>query len=300
MSEVETDSPQRSLSVEDLQRVLRILKQTTGHLDPRALYQAIVEAIPRELGAFPLVNLAMVFPATGRLVTVAVSGDDATQVAEAYGGLMTQSIDTGITGWVASNGKTYYAPDAPADPLYFTGASRSPRPGSELALPVLVEGEVVAVLNLESGTVDAFSPPMIGMLEAVADHIGTAIQNALLHDQIREDAARLEAALSRLRTAEAAFAAMLPERAWIVDGSGRIEVVVEAEHGRIQFHAAMADAIVDELADSARGVWENALARALRGQAAEAVVTWKDRMPRAGHIRLFPLHADSQRVLVLA
>lgn len=297
---METGSPQSSLSVDDLQRVLRILKQATGHLDPRALYQAIVEAIPRELGSFHLVNLAMVFPATGRLVTVAVSGDDATQVSEAYGGLMTQPIDTGITGWVARNGKTYYAPNAPADPLYFSGANLAPRPGSELALPILVDEEVVAVLNLESRSVDAFSPPMIGMLEAVADHVGTAIQNALLHDQAREDSARLEAALARLRTAEAAFAAMLTGRAWIVDGSGRIEVVVFAEQGRIQFHAAMADAIVDELTDSARGVWENALARALRGQPAEAVVTWKDRMPRAGHIRLFPLQTDGQRVLVLA
>lgn len=300
MSGVDTGSPGSALSVDHLQRVLRILKQTTGYLDPRALYNAIVEAIPRELGAFHLVNLAMVFPATGRLVTVAVSGIDARAVSEAYGGFMTQSIETGITGWVARNGKTYYAPNAPADPLYFSGANRAPRPGSELALPIKVDGDVVAVLNLESTDVDAFSPSMIGMLEAVADHIGAAIQNALLHDQVREESARLEAALTRLRTAEAAFAAVLPGRAWIVDGEGRIEMVVVPEQGRVQFHAATQDAILDEIAESSLAVWESALAKARRGQRAEAVVTWKDRHPRAGHIRLFPLVPDGRRVLVLA
>ncbi len=295
-----------SLSVEDLHKVLRVLKATSGHLHSRELYQSIVDAIPRELGSFHIVNLALVFPGTARLVTVAVSGDDAQRIAEAYGGLVTQPIDKGIMGWVVTNGRSYYAPDAAGDPLYYSGYNLSPRKGSELALPVKVDGEVVAVLNLESRMEDAFSPPMIGMLEVVADHIGEGIQNALLHEQALADAERLRGAFERLRVTEAAFAAVLSavaRTAWIVDAKGRIEARIEADGGRVAFHAASTDTLQEELSEASRAAWEAALARVARGEAVEAEVSGRDGARPAGRIRLYLVAGapgDGRRVLVLA
>lgn len=292
-----------SLSVEDLQKVLRVLKAASGHLESRALYQAIVEAIPRELGSFHIVNLALVFPGTARLVTVAVSGDDAQRISEAFGGLVTQPIDKGIMGWVVTNGRTYYAPDASADPLYYSGYNLSPRQGSELALPVKVEGEVVAVLNLESRMTDAFSAPMIGMLEVVAEHIGEGIQNALLHEQVLADSERLQSAFERLRVTEASFAAVLSavaRTAWIVDALGRIDAQIEVDGGRVAFHAATTDTLAEELSDASRAAWNAALARVERGEIAEAEVEWRDGARAAGRIRLFPVAGEGRRVLVLA
>src|SRR5262249_55893993 len=48
--------------------------------------------------------------------------------------------------------------------------------GSELAIPLSAEGEVVGVLDLQSRSADAFSPAVVSLCESVASGISAALQ----------------------------------------------------------------------------------------------------------------------------
>src|SRR5204863_6898584 len=54
---------------------------------------------------------------------------------------------------------------------------------SELAVPVRLTGEVVAVLNVESDRLDAFDQGDVVALDGIASQVAAAIQNARLFDE---------------------------------------------------------------------------------------------------------------------
>jgi CheY-like chemotaxis protein len=60
----------------------------------------------------------------------------------------------GITGYVASTGRSYNCADASTDPRYVYGM---PHPGSSLTVPIRLFDKVIGVLNVESEEVAAFS-----------------------------------------------------------------------------------------------------------------------------------------------
>ena len=68
--------------------------------------------------------------------------------------LKAEPTNNGISGWVASQGKPYYCPDARHDPLNITGASNAL---SCYTVPLIDLGKVIGVMSIESEKLDAFS-----------------------------------------------------------------------------------------------------------------------------------------------
>jgi two-component system, sensor histidine kinase SagS len=68
--------------------------------------------------------------------------------------LKAEPTNNGISGWVASQGKPYYCPDARNDPLNITGASNAL---SCYTVPLMDLGKVIGVMSIESERPDAFS-----------------------------------------------------------------------------------------------------------------------------------------------
>lgn len=89
--------------------------------------------------------------------------------------------ETGITGMVATTGKTYYAPDVRKEPNYFEIFSES---RSELVVPLKVGDRIIGVLNMEADVVDAFSEEDIKMVESVSNQAAIAIENARLYESL--------------------------------------------------------------------------------------------------------------------
>ena len=81
----------------------------------------------------------------------------------------------GVTVRAVKTGETQLVPDARMDPDYVKLIQVGEPFLSELAVPVWVEGQVHAVVNLEEHTVDAFAEDDRDMVELLALHIGTAI-----------------------------------------------------------------------------------------------------------------------------
>lgn len=89
----------------------------------------------------------------------------------------------GIVGHVIRTGATVVAPDVSREPEYIEGRAETQ---SEIAVPIVSNGEVIGALNLESDRLNAFSAADAELLEAFAVAAAISIQKAVLHQQVLE------------------------------------------------------------------------------------------------------------------
>jgi PAS domain S-box-containing protein len=73
---------------------------------------------------------------------------------------------------------------------------------SYIGLPVMVEGQVIGVLNLDSTMPDFFTEKHVHSLKAFVHQAATAIRNAQLHHNVQEQLAQLRQAQTRLIQSE--------------------------------------------------------------------------------------------------
>ena len=121
-------------------------------------------------------SLALVNPTTGLLEIAASEGlpEDASA--------MSLRPNEGITGWVAHHGEPLRISDVSADERYI---SARPEVRSELAVPLFIEEDVRAVLNVDAESVDAFSETDQKLLEELARHATQVIVNTWQYEQHR-------------------------------------------------------------------------------------------------------------------
>jgi transcriptional regulator with GAF, ATPase, and Fis domain len=90
--------------------------------------------------------------------------------------------DQGIIGEVIRSGRSYLSNDVTSD-SHYTNLSLPIDTQSELSVPVVRDGKVVATLNVESDRKDAFDEDDIITLEAVASQVAVAIVNQRLYSE---------------------------------------------------------------------------------------------------------------------
>lgn len=89
----------------------------------------------------------------------------------------------GIVGKAAKLRKPILVPDVRVDKDYLAGY---PGALSELVVPIISEGEVLGVLNVESTELNAFDEKDIVLLEILASHAATALSNLRRKEGIKE------------------------------------------------------------------------------------------------------------------
>jgi phosphoserine phosphatase RsbU/P len=94
-------------------------------------------------------------------------------------------IGEGIIGAAAVTGQSVRVGDVSKDPRYLNALDAVQ---SELAVPLIVRGRVIGVLDIESSQLDYFTPDQQNILTLVASRIGTAIENARLFEHERNQA----------------------------------------------------------------------------------------------------------------
>jgi GAF domain-containing protein len=90
--------------------------------------------------------------------------------------------ETGIVGYVTQNAKARIALDVGKDAIYFDNPDL-PQTRSEMALPLMVGGQTLGALDVQSTEPQAFSEEDISTLQILAEQIAVAIQNANLFDE---------------------------------------------------------------------------------------------------------------------
>jgi signal transduction histidine kinase/HAMP domain-containing protein len=105
---------------------------------------------------------------------------------------------TSIIGHVVRTEQALVVDDVSQEPRYMA-IEQLPKTRSELALPLLIGGQVLGVLDLQSEQVNAFSPDDVRVLQTLADQIAVATQNAELFQTAEIARADAEEA-NRLKT----------------------------------------------------------------------------------------------------
>jgi sigma-B regulation protein RsbU (phosphoserine phosphatase) len=94
----------------------------------------------------------------------------------------------GMVGYVAATGQMRYAPDVRQDP-YYIGCEESTR--SEVAIPLLVDGQLVGVFTASHHDLDAFTREHQRWLQSLCDHVAVAVHNARRFQHERHERQRM-------------------------------------------------------------------------------------------------------------
>ncbi len=105
-------------------------------------------------------------------------------------------VGRGIVGAAAQDAQTVLVPDTNRDERYVAMVEGI---RSEVAVPLIVKGEVIGVLDLECEHVNAFTREHVRLLALLAPQVAIAIENARLYEQVARNEARLERDLRAAR-----------------------------------------------------------------------------------------------------
>jgi len=97
-------------------------------------------------------------------------------------------LGQGITGTAAATGHSVRVSDVTKDSRYIN-AIDSVR--SELAVPLMIQGKCIGVLDIQSNRPDYFTPDQQNILTLLASRLAVAIENARLFERVRSQAATL-------------------------------------------------------------------------------------------------------------
>lgn len=97
-------------------------------------------------------------------------------------------VGEGITGWVAKTGRPLLVSDVRLESQYVQ-VDKNVR--SELAVPLILKGKAIGVINLNSTKEKAFTHSDLEFLSSLAAHSAQIIQNATLYSKAKKGAQKL-------------------------------------------------------------------------------------------------------------
>ena len=156
----------------------QVARQATATLHLSEILDTAAIAIQRSFAYFN-VALFLVDKASTEIVLRSIAGGHATAVQPGY----RQAIGEGIVGWVAETGQTRLANDVIHEPHYRPCSPTAGPVGSELAVPMMRGDEVIGVLDIQALEQGAFDQEDTSALEALADQLAVAIDNARLYQE---------------------------------------------------------------------------------------------------------------------
>ena len=171
---------------EQIERLYRISRSIHTSLNSAEVLDLIVQESVQLVRASSG-SVALINPITRHLEIEASLG------LPEEGSALRLRLDEGITGWVAQNGAPLRVGDVSKDKRYI---SARPDVRSELAVPIFINEEVRAILNVDSEKKEAFSEMDQALLEELAGHATQVIRNAWSYEQHRQRAEMLRSLLS--------------------------------------------------------------------------------------------------------
>jgi signal transduction histidine kinase len=162
----------------------RISSRVNATEDPSEALRHILDEVVDTLRASSA-SIALIDPDSGTLRIEASRG-----LGEAAATRL--RLGQGITGWVAVHARPLRVSDVGADPRY---RMLRPEVRSELAVPMLILGQVVGVVNCDSDRPSAFGPADEELLTLVTAEAAKAVGRLWMLGQLRSKTRQLEAIL---------------------------------------------------------------------------------------------------------
>lgn len=92
---------------------------------------------------------------------------------------------SGVTVRAARTGETQLVADVSKDPDYFIVERQTQPSRSEIAVPISIDGKVVAVINVENTRVNAFDWSDVKIVEMLGNHFSSAIQRIRYVEELK-------------------------------------------------------------------------------------------------------------------
>lgn len=164
--------------MDDLLRLQKASQRIGSLLDLDQLIDRIVNEIACSFGLLE-VNVFLYEPDRDELVLAGVHGCTLHDKGHCL-----RVGKEGLVGYVAATGQMRYAPDVRKDQYYLPCEESTL---SEVAIPLLVEEQLVGVFTASHPKLNAFPPQQLKILQSLCGHIAVAVQNARLFQRERQE-----------------------------------------------------------------------------------------------------------------
>jgi sigma-B regulation protein RsbU (phosphoserine phosphatase) len=187
---------QSTILMEDLLRLQKASHRISSLLDLDQLIDRIVNEIACSFGLVEA-NVYLYEPDREELVLACVHGCTMYEKGHCL-----KLGKEGLVGYVASTGQMRYAPDVREDPYYLPCEASTL---SEVAIPLLVEEQLVGVFTASHPELNAFPPQQLKILQSLCSHIAVAVQNARLFQQVQQEREEMNRDALEARTIQQAL-----------------------------------------------------------------------------------------------
>src|SRR5262249_38702074 len=133
-------------------------------------------------------------------------------------GRLRATTSEGIVGAAATLKEPVLVPDVTVDSRYIMV---NPETRSELAIPMMHQGKVIGVLDLESPTLNYFTEDHVQTLSILAANLAVSLENARLYEQLAKEEARLERELQAAKRIQGALLRPVPTEDYGLDIAAR-------------------------------------------------------------------------------
>lgn len=133
-------------------------------------------------------------------------------------GKLRSGTTEGIVGAAATLKEPVLVPDVTVDSRY---VMMNPETRSELAIPMMHQGKVIGILDLESPIPNYFTQDHVQTLSILAANLAVALENARLYQQLAKEEARLERDLQAAKRIQGALLRPVPTDDYGVDIAAR-------------------------------------------------------------------------------
>ncbi|MCQ3938040.1 MAG: hypothetical protein DPW18_13465 [Chloroflexi bacterium] len=162
---------------DQLTLVSEVSKSVTSTLELSRIMRDAAALIHEKFG-YPYVALFTVHP-NRRIISYEAGSGRRSKKLEGF--TIPLDVPKGIMPWVARHGETVLANDVTKDKRYVHSPLPPRNTKSELCVPLIFNGRVVGLLDIQSDKPNAFTEEDRIMFEAVADTMAAAIRNADLY-----------------------------------------------------------------------------------------------------------------------
>jgi sigma-B regulation protein RsbU (phosphoserine phosphatase) len=192
--------------IDDLLRLQKASQRISSLLDLDQLIDRIVNEIACSFGLVEA-NVYLYEPARDELVLACVHGCTMHERGHCL-----KLGKEGLVGYVAATGQMRYAPDVRDDPYYLPCEESTL---SEVAIPLLIEEQLVGVFTASHPELNAFRPQQLKILQTLCSHIAVAVQNAQLFQQVQHEREEMTRDALEARTIQQA---LLPKSSPFIPG----------------------------------------------------------------------------------
>jgi PAS domain S-box-containing protein len=181
--------PRRNHAAHRQAALLRLTTAIAAAGDEREVYRSMVNGLHDEALGYSFLGVFLLDPD---------SGDRVLQASRGWKDLPTEwrvRPGEGLSEQAVLDGRLHYAPDVTREPRYVPSLNS----GSEVDVPLRVDGRTIGVLVVESGEPDAFGEEDFEILKAAADQASIAIGRVRLLAAERRRAEEQRALLDTMR-----------------------------------------------------------------------------------------------------